>query len=304
MVDLRAGGRRIRVSRPEKVLFPADGITKRDLAEYCRRVFEVQEPHLRDRPLMLHRFPDGIGEEGFFQKQVGDHFPDWIETVTIDLKETEGRREMMVCNTAAGLVYLADQACIALHGWMSRVGSLNRPDKMVFDLDPAGDDFEPVRRTAHDLHRLLEEIGLPGFVMSTGSKGLHVAVPLRQQDEFSTVREFAGGVARILVDRDPENLTLESRKARRAGRLYVDTQRNAYGQTGIVPYSPRALTGAPVAAPLDWEELKGRDMTPRRYTPANLFRRLGQKPDPWKDMRRHAHSLRIPRRNLQEMLSS
>lgn len=301
---MRASGREIPVSRPDKVLFPEDGITKRDLAEYFRRVFAVQKPHIENRPLMMHRFPDGIRAEGFFQKQVGGYFPDWIETVSIDLKETEGRREMVVCNSAAALVYLAGQACVALHGWMSRIDHLTRPDKMLFDLDPPGDDFDRVRRTALELRRLLGEVGLPAFVMTTGSKGLHVAVPLRPDEEFDRVRSFAGDVARLLASRDAEHLTVEPRKTQRQGRLYLDTQRNAYGQTGIVPYSPRALTGAPVATPLDWDELNGRRLHPRRYTMENLFRRLGQKHDPWKDMHRRARSLQPARQRLQEMLPS
>lgn len=298
---MRTNGRDIPISRPEKILFPEDGITKKDLATYFQRIFDVLAPHIEGRPLMLHRFPDGIGADGFYQKQVGGHFPDWIETVSIELKETEGRRDMMVANRAAALVYLADQACIALHGWMSRRGRLNRPDKMLFDLDPPGNDFEPVRQAAGQLHRLLLDVGLASYVTTTGSKGLHIAVPLRPEEEFDGVRKFAAEVARTLVARNPEHLTVESRKAKRRGRLYLDTQRNAYGQTGIVPYSPRAIKGAPIATPLDWDELKRSDLRPQSYTMKNLFRRLGQKPDPWRDMWRHAGTLDQPRQRLWEM---
>jgi bifunctional non-homologous end joining protein LigD len=298
---MRTNGRDIPISRPEKILFPEDGITKKDLATYFQRIFDVLAPHIEGRPLMLHRFPDGIGADGFYQKQVGGHFPDWIETVSIELKETEGRRDMMVANRAAALVYLADQACIALHGWMSRRGRLNRPDKMLFDLDPPGNDFEPVRQAAGQLHRLLLDVGLASYVTTTGSKGRHIAVPLRPDEEFDGVRQFAAEVARTLVARNPEHLTVESRKAKRRGRLYLDTQRNAYGQTGIVPYSPRAIKGAPIATPLDWDELQRSDLHPQSYTMKNLFRRLGQKPDPWRDMWRHARTLGQPRRRLGEM---
>jgi bifunctional non-homologous end joining protein LigD len=301
---MQANGRDIPISRPGKILFPEDGITKKDLATYFQRIFEVLAPHIEDRPLMLHRFPDGIDADGFYQKQVGGHFPDWIETVSIELKETEGRRDMMVANRAAALVYLADQACIALHGWMSRRDRLNRPDKMLFDLDPPGNDFEPVRQAAGQLHRLLLDVGITSFVTTTGSKGLHIAVPLRPEEEFEGVRKFAAEVARTLVARNPEHLTVEPRKAKRRGRLYLDTQRNAYGQTGIVPYSPRAIKGAPIATPLDWDELKHRDLHPQSYTMKNLFRRLGQKPDPWRDMRRHARTLDKPRQRLREMRPS
>jgi bifunctional non-homologous end joining protein LigD len=301
---MQANDREIPISRPEKLLFPEDGITKKYLATYFQRIFEVLAPHIEDRPLMLHRFPDGIDADGFYQKQVGGHFPDWIETVSIDLKKTEGRRDMMVANRGAALVYLADQACIALHGWMSRRDRLNRPDKMLFDLDPPGNDFEPVRRAAQELHRLLLDVGLVSYVMTTGSKGLHIAVPLRSEEEFDGVRKFAGEITHTLAARNPEHLTVESRKAKRRGRLYLDTQRNAYGQTGIVPYSPRAIKGAPIATPLDWEELQRRNLHPRSYTMKNLFRRLGQKPDPWRDMGRHARRLEKPRQRLREMRQS
>ena len=286
-LELEAGGRAVPVSSPDKVLFPKDGITKADLASYYARAAEAMLPHLEGRPVSMLRYPDGIDGESFFQKDVPDYFPDWIRRARVG--KEGGTLEMMIAEEPAALVYLASQACITPHVWLSRIDRPQRPDRLIFDFDPPDDDFGPVRDGARRMRDLLEELGLVPFVMTTGSRGLHVTVPLDRSADFDQVRTFARGCAELLVARRPDHLTVEHRKAKRGGRVYVDTGRNAYAQTGVAPYAVRALPGAPVATPLDWSEL-GR-AKPRSTTIANLFRRLGRKDDPWADIDRKARSL-------------
>ena len=287
---MRFGRYSVEVTHRDKVLFPDSGITKGDLVDYYRDIAGTMLPHMKGRPVMMHRYPDGIGEEGFYQKEAADHFPAWIKTVKV--KAVQGKTVThVVCENTATLVYLAQEATITPHVWLSRSGRLHYPDKMIFDLDPPGEDFEAVRAAAFDFKELLDEMGLTSFVMTTGSRGLHVVVPLDRKADFDQVRTVARGLARELEERKPEKLTTEQYKSKRRGRLFLDTNRNAYGQTGVAPYAVREKEEAPVATPLLWEELEDGDLGPRSYDIGNIFRRLGQREDPWKDIFRHAQGL-------------
>lgn len=278
-------------SRLDKVLFPEAGIDKEALIDYYVDVSGYMLPHLKNRPIAMHRFPDGIAGEGFFQKEVPDYFPAWIDRVSVERKE-KGPIDMVIADKKATLAYLANQACIALHGWLGRRDHLDKPDKLVFDLDPPKGDFELVMKAARILHRFLEEEAkVTSFVMTTGSEGLHVVVPLRGEVGFDQVRQRAKSICDRLAEANPEELTTETRKDKRKGRLFLDYLRNAYGQHSVAPYSLRAIEGAPVATPLDWDELSGLERGSQTYTIKNIFRRLSQKGDPWKGMWRHAVKL-------------
>jgi bifunctional non-homologous end joining protein LigD len=271
------------VSNPGKILFPDDGITKADLVGYYETVAPVMLPLISGRPVTMQRFPNGIGSKGFLQKQVGDHFPDWIERVTAPNRRTRQatiREEVTyaVCRTADDLAYLANQGCVTPHVWLSRAPDLDHPDQMVFDLDPASPDLGVVRSAATLLRGLLDELGLPSFLKTTGSRGLHVVVPLVPRAETDEVKDFSIAVAEALAARDPDNLTTEARIAERHGRLYLDIGRNGYAQHFAAPYAVRALPGAPVSVPLDWSELEG--FEPRGHTLRTIGDRLAG-PDPW-----------------------
>ncbi|QLE76465.1 ATP-dependent DNA ligase [Streptomyces rectiverticillatus] len=291
---IRTGRHTVEISRPEKVLFPGDGdgggtagdsaraagLTKADLAEYYRTVARRMLPHLRGRPLMLERCPDGVEGECFMQKDVPDHFPEWVHRA--ELAKEGGTVTHVVCDDTATLVYLAGQACITPHRWLARADRPDCPDRLVVDLDPpgaSGDDFTLVRETALLLRELLDELRLPSMVMATGSRGLHVLVPLDRRAPFDDVRAFARDLADVLAARDPDRLTTEPRKTARRGRLYLDTQRNAYAQTAVAPYAVRARPGAPVAAPLSWDEVGDPALTAGRWTVTTVGSRLGD--DPW-----------------------
>jgi bifunctional non-homologous end joining protein LigD len=274
---------RVRVTHPEKVLFPADGITKGDLVGYYRTVAPRMLPLIDGRPVTMQRFPDGIGRGGFLQKQVGRHFPDWIERVTAPNRRTRQatvREEVTyaVCRHPDDLAYLANQGCVTPHVWLSRTPDIHHPDQMVFDLDPASDDLGVLRLAASALRGLLEELGLASFLKSSGSRGLHVVVPLVPAADTDTVKVFSIAVTEALAARHPDELTTEGRIAKRHGRLYLDVGRNGYAQTMAAPYAVRALPGAPVSVPLEWSELDG--WVPGRHTLATIAERLAA-PDPW-----------------------
>ena len=294
----RVGRRALEISHPDKVLFPGDGITKADLVEHYVRVAEVMVPHIRNRPLTQHRFPGGIDGYGFWHKQIPEYFPDWIPRVRV--RTEKGPQEQILCNDAPTLAYLANQNCITPHVWLSRAPEVDRPDELVIDLDPPGDDFEPVRRGALLARDLLDDIGLVPFVKTTGSKGLHVVAPLRRDTTFDQLREFARGLAVVLAEED-EHLTTEVRKKQRHGRVFVDVGRNAWGQTAVPPYAVRARAGAPVATPLHWEEVEDRRLGPRSHTFRTLPDRLDRVGDPWSGMGRRARSLAGAARSLDRM---
>ena len=291
----------VEVSSLDKVLFPDEGLTKGDLIDYYRRIAETMLPYCQDRPVTMHRFPNGIHKPGFYQKETPDYFPDWIERVQIEvLEEGESQPQILIQNTAS-LVYLANQGCITPHVWLSRADKLNYPDRLIFDLDPPDNDFSLVRFTAHILQDLLEKLDLAAYVMTTGSRGLHIVIPLDRSADFDTARDFARDVTDRLVEQEPDRLTTETRKDKRGNRLFLDYLRNSYAQNAAAPYSVRPKPGAPIAAPLDWGELDNADLDAQRYTIQNIFRRLGQRTDPWQGMMERAGSIKKARSRLEEL---
>ncbi len=287
--SVRIGRRVIEITHAEKVLFANGGITKRDLVEYYERIAATMLPHLRGRPIAMERYPDGIHSQRIFQKNTPAYYPAWIKTVSLPKKNGVVRH--VTCDDAATLVYLANQAVITPHTWLSRIDEPNHPDQMIFDLDPSNEDFRVVCDTAKRLRERLLEWGLTSFVKTTGSRGLHVLVPLNHRADFEAVRAFALRIAADLAESDPERLTTEVRKSKRQGRIFVDTARNAYAQTAAPAYAVRPRLGALVAAPLHWNELDGRGLEPSLFNIRNIFHRLDKLGDPWKDVRRHAQML-------------
>lgn len=298
---IRIDGHEVEVTHPEKILFPDDGLTKRDLVDYYRRIAPWILPHLHGRPVAMERYPGGINLPGFFHKSAPSYYPDWIETVIVQKKQG-GTASHVVCNSAATLTYLANQACVTPHVWLSRVDKLDRPDQMVFDLDPgAGNTFNMVQATAQSLKKLLDQLDLPAYLKSTGSRGLHVVVPLKRLEPFESVRNLARKLAMIVACQEPRQRTLEQRKDMRRGRVYLDTNRNAYAQTVAPPFAVRARRGAPVSVPLSWRELYRKDLRSDGVTIRTIFKRLESGPDPWADFGQRAASLGRARRQLESL---
>jgi len=278
-------GHQITISNPDKVMFPADGITKGDLVAYYQRVAERMLPHVRGRPLHMNRFPDGIGRIAIQQKRIPDSFPQWIKRATVDLHRG-GTITHAVIDNAATLVYLANYNMITAHVWLSRMEAPEQPDQLIFDLDPSDEDFRLVRRTAISLRTLLEELRLVAYVKTTGSRGLHVVVPISIAPSFEEVHVFADVIAQRLAAGDPDHLTTEFIKQKREGRLFIDVNRNAYGQTVVAPYSVRARPAAPIAVPIAWADVDSDALRPDGVTMRNVWDWLKGRDDPWEQMDR------------------
>jgi bifunctional non-homologous end joining protein LigD len=258
-------------------------------------------PHISFRPVSMQRFPDGIDGKGFFHKDIPDYFPDWLRRVEVP-KSGGTVTHVYVCDSDA-LVYLVNQNTITPHVWLSRADRVWQPDRMVIDLDPPpGSDFNAVRRAARHSGDLLRELGFTPFAQVTGSKGIHVWTPLRRRAGHAEVRSFAGDLARVLAACHPDDLTTEWRKEKRDGRILVDTARNTYAQTAVPPYAVRPRPGAPVATPIEWEELSDSKLRPDRWNVRNVLRRLRAKGDPWADISSYARGISRARRRVESML--
>jgi bifunctional non-homologous end joining protein LigD len=290
---------KIHITHPDRVLFPDDGITKAHLVDYYAAVAEVMVPHVKGRPLTLWRYPHGIDEQGFVQQDFADTVPDWMGSA--EVAKESGTVVHPVVDRREALVWLANQNCITPHTWLSRQDRLDEPDLIVFDLDPSTSDFAPVRVAARACADVLDDLGLTSYLKTTGSRGLHVVVPLRRGADFDTVRQFARDVATVVAADDPDHRTVEQRKDKRGDRIYLDVMRNAYAQTAVAPYAVRAHRGAPVATPLDWDELRGRGLKPDRFTIRDVPKRIAEQGDPWADMRRRARSLTRPMQRLAKL---
>lgn len=287
---VEVAGRRVETTNTGKLFFPDDGLTKGDLVGYYVAVAEVMAPHLRDRALTLQRFPDGIDAGGFYQKDAAEHFPDWVRRVEVDRRGEGGVVNHVLGDEPATIVYLANQGAVTFHISPWRATAVDVPDVVVFDLDPPEDGaLAEVRAAARAVRDGLERLGLVPFVQTTGSKGYHVVAPIEAQHTSEGVRAFARALAERVAAAAPDRFTVEQRKAKRLGRVYLDVARNGYAQTFAAPYTVRARPAAPVATPLDWDEL-GR-AEPRSYTIENLPRRLAQKDDPWASMHASARPL-------------
>ncbi|AOP47091.1 non-homologous end-joining DNA ligase [Streptomyces lydicus] len=294
---VRAGRRTVRIHRPDKVLFPDDGLTKAEVVDYYGRVAAAMVPQLRGRPLMLERLPEGLGGPHFMQKETPDHYPDWIRRA--EVAKEGGTVTHPLCDDKATLLFLADQACLTLHRWLSRADRPDHPDRLVFDLDPPGTDFEAVREAARALLGLLDELGLPAALMTTGSKGLHVIVPLDGKSDFDTVRGFAQDTAEVLARRHPDRLTTAVRKKARGDRLYLDVQRNAYAQTAVAPWSLRAVPGGPVAAPISHDQLDDPGLGAQSWSLRDVDGVLAQlRSAPWSAVPGRGRSLTAARKRL------
>lgn len=269
-------------------MYPDNDYTKEDILEYYDRVAEHMLPHLEDRPLMMQRFPDGIEEDGFYQKNASDYFPDWIRRCEVD--KEEGTVKHVICDSKDTLLYLVNQGTISFHSWLSTADHLHKPDKMIIDLDPSGDDFSQVQDAARALRNELDRYEITSFPMTTGSRGLHIIIRLDGKEDFDLSRDAARMLGNRMSEKYPGIFTMEQYKKDREGRLYFDIQRNAYAQTGIVPFSLRPRPGAPVATPLEWNEATDSKLQADKYRLNNLFRRLGQTDNYWESYNRAVYS--------------
>lgn len=278
------------ITHPDKILFPDDGISKGELAAYYEMIAPLMVPHMRNRPVTMERYHRGIGAPGFFQKDVSKGFPEWLQRVEVPKKG--GTVHHPLVTDARSLIWLANQNCITPHVWTSRAPDLYHPDICVFDLDPSEENPEQLRAATLRLRDVLDELGLPSWLKTSGSKGFHIVVSLDGKSSMEDVAGFAHAVGSTLVQRDPENLTQEFHKVDRGRRILVDTGRNGYSATFAAAYAVRAKPGAPVSAPCSWKELERGDVGPRTFTLRTMRKRIDSVGDVWDEMRKRKRSLK------------
>ncbi|HSC24613.1 MAG TPA: non-homologous end-joining DNA ligase [Candidatus Babeliales bacterium] len=301
-MKLKSGRYIIEISNSDKILFGISAITKNDLIRYYDFIAPIMLPHVKNRPISMQRFPSGIDHEGFFQKDAGDYFPSWITRVAIP-KQEGGIVNYVVIDKPATLIYLANQGCITPHVWLNRIDNLEKPDRMIFDLDPADAlSFKYVQRAAKKLKKILDDCSLPSFCMLTGSRGAHIVVPLKRVHTFDDTRDFAYNVAFLLAQYYPDLVTIDIHKSDRGNRVFIDWLRNGFGSTVVAPYAVRAREKAPVAMPVTWQELLSSGMSSQKYTIANVKNRISTIGDVWHDIQQHIVILKKARDKINTML--
>jgi bifunctional non-homologous end joining protein LigD len=285
----------VRLTHADRVVYPAQGTTKLDLARFYESIAEWILPHLVDRPTTLVRCPDGAHRPCFYQKHTGYWAPDTLRRVAIEEKKKTG--EYLVVDDLPGLIGLVQIGILEIHTWSSTVSDLERPDRVVFDLDPGpGVTWARVIEGARTVRSRLQAVGLEGFVKTTGGKGLHVVAPLTPAAGWKEVATFARRVAEAIVREAPRGYVAQMARAARAGKIFIDYLRNVRGATSVAAYSTRAKPAAPVSVPLEWDEL-----SPRRpsdhYTIVTVPRRLaGLRADPWREYASRRRPLPAPDR--------
>jgi bifunctional non-homologous end joining protein LigD len=269
----------VRLTNLDKVFWPAEGYTKGDLVAYYDTIAPRLLPYLRNRPIVLTRYPDGIAGKSFYQKDAPDFVPDWVRTEGIYSKDTDRDIDYFVVDDAETLRYVVNMGTIPIHVWSARVAALERPDWLVIDLDPKGAPFTDVVRVAQALHRLLDDLELAGYPKTSGATGLHVLLPLGARYTHEQTRTLARLLAVLVVQAVPDIATVARPLSARGGKVYVDFGQNGHGQTIVAPFSVRPLPGAPVSCPLDWAEVTAR-LDPADFTIRTVPRRFAHRQDP------------------------
>jgi len=274
-----ADERRVTITNPSKVFWPDEGYTKSDLVEYYEAVSPWLLPYLKDRPLVLTRYPDGITGKSFFQKDAPEWTPSWLRTERIHANDVDRDIDYFIVDDRESLRYVVNLGTIPLHLWSSRLASLDNPDWLVLDLDPKGAPFTDVVKVARALHSILDGLGLPSYVKTSGATGLHIVLPLGAGYDYEVTRTFARLLAAMGVEAEPEISTIARPLRSRGGKVYIDFGQNGRGQTVVAPFSARPLPGAPVSCPLRWEEVTAK-LDPARFTIKTAPARLEKIGDP------------------------
>jgi bifunctional non-homologous end joining protein LigD len=272
-----------RLTNLDKIFWPKEGITKGDLINYYKTMAPYILPHLKDRPQSLNRHPNGITSGGFYQKDMTGHIPKWLKTQRIYSESRDKSIDYVVCQDERSLLYIANLGCIEMNPWFSTINALDNPDYLVIDLDPDGNDFSQVIKIAHDVHKILDEIGAPNFCKTSGATGIHIGVPTKARYDFDVVRQFAEDVCRVIAKKHPATTSIERNPDRRRKKIYLDFMQNRRGQTLAAPYSVRPRAGAPVSTPLKWKELTP-DLRPEQFHMKNTPQRVEKVGDLWKPL--------------------
>jgi bifunctional non-homologous end joining protein LigD len=273
------------ISHPNKMYFPDEAITKQDVIDYYDKISHYFLSHTKNRPLTIERYPNGIDESGFIQQNVKKEEPH----ITVKQKSGDHALHPKV-DTKEDLRYYVNLGTITFHHYLSTNKHINKPNLMMFDLDPSQKGVNALHTVAKTIKKVLEEKDLTSYIMTSGSEGYHIMVPLKPKYTFDEVRDYAKKVAETVVDKHNNLATIAMQKEDRNGKIFIDYLRNAFGQTTVVPYALRPKKAAPLATPLTWDELNS-SMHPQKYTIKNIFKRLGRKEDPFKELFKHQQTL-------------
>ncbi|MGH9649315.1 MAG: DNA ligase D, partial [Terriglobales bacterium] len=299
---LTIGKRRLKFTNLNKVFYPREGYNKRDLINYYDAVAELLVPHLKDRPLSLKRYPNGIEGKYFFQKEAAENFPDWLRTEAIFSEHNQAPIHYVVADDRASLLYLANLGCIDQNPWMSRVGSLENPDFVLIDLDPYGCAFDRIVEAAQLVREKLQLLGLEGYPKTTGGDGMHVYIPLKPVYSYEQSRSFAEVLARLLAHERPDLFTTPRTVAKREkGKVYFDHMQNREGSTIAAPYVLRAYPGAPVSTPLSWAEVAP-GLSPAQFHLGNVLDRFARVGDLFAPVLSKPQRLESSLKKLEEMV--
>lgn len=279
---------KISITHPDKILYPELHYTKLDILRYYHKVAPYMLRYIQDHPIVMHRFVHGIIQQGFYQKQIDSYAPTWLSRYRVTLKKG-GMQTLVLLKNRDDLLYLVNQDVLVFHAWLSSLHAINKPDRMVFDLDPHDQTVTTLCKVALIIKKTLESYNFVPFIMTTGSRGYHIVVPLVVQHSFKQVHDFAKHIVQQVSKNYPDLCTVEMSLSKRKKRIFIDYLRNSYGQTSVVCYSLRAHETAPVATPITWRELV--KTNPQKYTLKNIFRRIVRVKDPWKDFFKNAQKL-------------
>jgi bifunctional non-homologous end joining protein LigD len=300
-VKVKIGKHVVSLSHLDKIYYPDDGVTKGDLLTYYYEVSQYILPYLKDRPLIMKRYPNGITGQSFHQHDV-DEVPEYVRTIKLDV--VEGHTvNYVVCDNLPTLLYLSNIGAIERHPWHSRTKKLDRPDYFIFDLDPGEDTrFGAICKLAISAREVLERLGLACYAKTSGSRGIHIYVPIKPVYSYEQVADFAEQVAGLIARENPATATVERALNKRLrGQIYVDHMQNARGKSVVAPYSVRPKPEATVSAPLEWDEVKRKKITPQNFTIGNILKRLERKGDLFKEVLQNRQSLAEALERIQEL---
>ncbi|AWH85846.1 DNA ligase D [Flavobacterium album] len=274
---------KVEVTHPEKVFWPKEGYTKGDVINYYDEMAKWILPYIKDRPQSMRRTPNGIDHEGFFQKNVAGSAPDWAQTEKIHSDSTDEDIEYLICNDKETLIYMANLGCIEINPWSSRLGSLDNPDYIIFDLDPNETTMENLVTTAKKVKEILDTLGIKGYLKTSGGKGLHIFIPIKPKYTYEQSRDFSHIISQAVNNALPKITSLERMPKKRIGKVYLDFLQNGKGKTMSCAYSLRPRDGATASTPLEWEELDEKNFTVKNYNIKTLPERVKEKGDLWED---------------------
>jgi bifunctional non-homologous end joining protein LigD len=300
--NLKIGKHLLSLSHLDKLYYPDDGYTKGDLIEYYYDISKYILPYLKDRPLIMKRYPNGIQGSSFHQHDV-DEAPDYVRTVRLDVVEGHAV-DYAVCDNVATLLYLSNLGAIERHPWHSRISNLDRPDYFIFDLDPGeGVAYDTICELAIKTKEVLERLGLASYVKTSGSRGIHIYAPIKTAYSYEEVADFAEQVAAMIARKNPHMATVErALRQRKRGQIYLDHMQNARGKSVVAPYSVRPKPGATVSAPLEWGEVERAKITPQDFTIRTMVKRLEDKGDLFKEVLKNRQSLDEARQKVEEQV--